>query len=230
MIQLIELQTILELVPRLHDRTSGMIFGPEKVAEAAEHAHDAQLVLAVRVDGAGVEDDVFEGAGGAGEGSEGVVAGPEVAVHEDGGDGAAGVEVGGGEEAGDDEVAGALDESAEGGVGAVAGRGQGQDGEEAVVDVEVRPGGVEGVGLDGGAAGGGDGEAEVGGLRVGRWGEGRGRGVEGCEFGGEGAACGSGVGGEVEEVRDEVRARAVGEGAVRETGGAEGRDDGVDGV
>lgn len=95
MIQLIQLHTILKLIAGLHNRALGMIFRPEKLAEPAEHPHDAQLVLAVRVDGAGVEDDVFDWAGRAGEGCEAVVAGPEVAVHEDGRDGAAAVDVGG---------------------------------------------------------------------------------------------------------------------------------------
>lgn len=60
----------------------------------------------------------------------------------------------------------------------------GEDSEEAVFGIEGCPAGGVGIWLRGGAAAGGDGEAEVWGLIS--LGGGRGGGVQGGEFGGEG--------------------------------------------
>lgn len=86
MVELVQAQAIVTLVERFQPGAEGVILvGEGGGAEAAEHAHDAPLVLAARVARAGVEHDVLDGPRAA-DSRAAPVAGPEVAVHYDGDD------------------------------------------------------------------------------------------------------------------------------------------------
>ena len=88
MIDLIQPDTIIKLPHRLHPRTFPMIFLPKPLPKPAKHPHNPQLILTMRVASARIENHVLHWPGGAGERSATVIAGPEVAVHEDRLDGA----------------------------------------------------------------------------------------------------------------------------------------------
>ena len=115
-------------------------------------------------------------------------------------------------------------------VGAVIPHGGAVDAAQAVVGVEVGPRLAPRVILGCVAAASGDGEAEHGAVEA--VGDGRGRGMQLGELGGEGlAGAGGGAGCEVEKVgREEVLAGRGGHGPVGVGLGAQVGDDAVDGV